>query len=151
VLQRSPRTLAAGRQTRRRSATRITFRLLRYPAETLSRARDTSDALIASSSAGLREFTNSLCVGREIMSTLRQKIPRLKLSLAEYQMLRNQVLKRNGWRCQLCGASKDLHVHHLKSPGNLGDDTMRYLIALSTKCHEALHRTIAFNRENRFE
>jgi 5-methylcytosine-specific restriction endonuclease McrA len=87
----------------------------------------------------------------EIMSKLRQKIPRLKLSLAEYQVMRNQVLKRDGWRCQLCGASKDLQVHHLKSRGNLGDDTMRNLITLCAKCHEALHRTIAFKRERPFE
>jgi hypothetical protein len=33
--------------------------------------------------------------GREIVSKLRQKIPLLKLSLAEYQVLRNQVLKRD--------------------------------------------------------
>jgi hypothetical protein len=64
------------------------------------------------------------------MSKLRQKIPRLKLSLAEYQMLRNQVLKRDGWRCQCCGKSNDLHVPHVKSRGNLGDDTMRNLITL---------------------
>jgi 5-methylcytosine-specific restriction endonuclease McrA len=85
------------------------------------------------------------------MSKLRQKIPRLKLSLAEYQMLRNQVLKRDGWRCQCCGKSNDLHVHHVKSRGNLGDDTMRNLITLCAKCHEAFHRPIAFNREDRFE
>jgi len=70
---------------------------------------------------------------REIMSKLRQKMPRLKLSLAEYEMLRNQVLKRDGWRCQRCGKSNNLHVHRVKSRGNLGDDTIRNLITLCAK------------------
>ena len=77
--------------------------------------------------------------GMEIMSQLRQKIPRLKLPSAEYQELRTQVLKRDGWRCQLCGKSKDLHVHHLKSRGSLGDDSMRNLITLCAKCHDVIH------------
>jgi hypothetical protein len=83
------------------------------------------------------------------MSKLPQKIPRLKLSLAEYQEVRNQVLKRDGWHCQR-GTANDLYVHHVKSRGESWDDAMRNLIALFAKCHEALHRTMAFNRESRF-
>jgi hypothetical protein len=59
------------------------------------------------------------------MSQLRQKIPRLKLPSAEYEELRNRVLKRDGWRRQLCGKSNALHVHYLKSRGRLGDDAMQ--------------------------
>ena len=73
------------------------------------------------------------------MSQLRQKIPRLKLPSAPDQELRDQVLKRDGWRCQLCGTSKDLHVHHLISRGRLGDDAMRNLISLCAKCHDVVH------------
>ena len=76
------------------------------------------------------------------MSKLRQKIPRLKLPLTQYQKLRIEVLRRDGWRCQRCGKSNDLHVHHLKSRGNLGDDMMRNLITLCAKCHEAFHRPL---------
>ena len=75
------------------------------------------------------------------MSKLHQRMPRLKLPLAEYQALRNQVLERDRWRCQLCGTSNDLHVHHVKSRSRLGRDTMRNLITLCVKCHETVHRT----------
>lgn len=67
-------------------------------------------------------------------------MPRLKLPRIEYQALRNKVLERDDWRCQWCGAGNDLHVHHLKSRGKLGDDTMENLITLCAKCHEACHR-----------
>jgi len=77
---------------------------------------------------------------RRIVSKLRQKMPRLKLPLADYRVLRNQVLKRDGWHCQLCGASNNLHVHHMKSRSKLGDDALRNLITLCARCHEAFHR-----------
>jgi len=73
------------------------------------------------------------------MSKFLQKRPRLKLPLAKYQALSNQVLKRDGWRCQLCGTSNDLHVHHVKSRSSLGDDTIQNLITLCAKCHETFH------------
>jgi hypothetical protein len=56
-----------------------------------------------------------------------------------------KALKRDVWRWQLCGTPS---VHHLKSQGTLGDDTMQNLITLRAKCHEAFHRPRAFNRED---
>jgi 5-methylcytosine-specific restriction endonuclease McrA len=74
------------------------------------------------------------------MSNVHHKMPRLKLPAVEYQALRDQVLKRDGWRCQLCGKPSNLHVHHINSRGRLGDDTMRNLITLCANCHENVHR-----------
>ncbi len=73
------------------------------------------------------------------MSQLRQKIPRLKLGVQEYATLRTQVLDRDGWRCQLCGSSKNLQVHHLKSRSKLGDDALENLVTLCVTCHEKEH------------
>jgi hypothetical protein len=56
-----------------------------------------------------------------------------------YYLMAIQVLKRDGWRCQRCGTSKELHVHHLKSRGRVGDDSMHNLITLCAKCHDAVH------------
>jgi 5-methylcytosine-specific restriction endonuclease McrA len=78
------------------------------------------------------------------VSKLRQRIPRLKLPLADYRVLRHQVLKRDGWRCQLCGKSTNLHVHHVKSRSKLGHDALRNLITLCAKCHETSHHRIQF-------
>ena len=74
------------------------------------------------------------------MSNLRQRMPRLKLPSADYQVLRDQVLKRDGWRCQLCGTSNNLEVHHIRSRSRLGDDTLQNLITLCAKCHATIHR-----------
>ena len=66
---------------------------------------------------------------------LRRRQPRLKLNLEEYDLLRNEVLKRDGWRCQDCGAMKDLQVHHIKRRTQLGGDEAQNLITLCAGCH----------------
>jgi len=68
-----------------------------------------------------------------------QKRPRLKLGIEEYNSLRLRVLERDGWRCQDCGSSKDLHVHHLVKRSKLGDDALDNLIALCAGCHRERH------------
>jgi 5-methylcytosine-specific restriction endonuclease McrA len=73
------------------------------------------------------------------MEQIRQKRPRLRLSVEEYPLLRNRVLARDGWRCQNCGSSKDLHVHHLVKRSELGDDVEENLITLCTLCHKKIH------------
>ena len=62
------------------------------------------------------------------MQRLRQKRPRFKLGIEEYNLLRQRVLERDGWRCQNCGSSKDLHAHHLVKRSKLGDDALENLI-----------------------
>jgi predicted HNH restriction endonuclease len=69
-------------------------------------------------------------------------MPRLKLPLVDYRVLRHQVLNRDGWHCQLCGTSNNLHIHQLKSRSRLGDDALRNLITLCADCHETIHRRL---------
>ncbi len=73
------------------------------------------------------------------LRTIFPKKPRLKLPKAEYQRLHAKVLQRDGWRCQVCGTAANLHVHHLKSRGRLGDDTAENLITLCSACHDTYH------------
>ena len=73
------------------------------------------------------------------MERLRQKRPRLVLDWDEYSKLRDQVLKRDGWKCQNCGSSIDLHVHHLVKRSNLGSDALENLITLCSNCHRQRH------------
>jgi len=73
------------------------------------------------------------------MRKLRQKRPRLKLSAEEYNLLRQRVLERDGWRCQNCGSSKYLHVHHQTRRSKLGDDALDNLITLCVTCHQKQH------------
>jgi 5-methylcytosine-specific restriction endonuclease McrA len=70
---------------------------------------------------------------------LGQKQPRLTLKPDEYDMLRNEVLKRDGWRCQDCGATTNLQVHHIRPRSRLGGDVMDNLITLCASCHGKRH------------
>ena len=72
------------------------------------------------------------------MSRLRERVPRLKLGSEQYRLLRERVLERDGWRCQLCGSPGNLQVHHRKSR-RLGDDSAQNLITLCIDCHRAEH------------
>jgi hypothetical protein len=73
-------------------------------------------------------------------ANLVKAMPRLKLPSADYQVLRKQILERDGWRCQLCGTPNRLEVHDIKSRGSLRDDTLQNLITLCAKCHRTFHR-----------
>jgi 5-methylcytosine-specific restriction endonuclease McrA len=73
------------------------------------------------------------------MKRLRQKQPRLKLDPERYETLKNEVLKRDGWRCQGCGSAKKLEVHHVRPRSQLGHDTSENLITLCVACHGRRH------------
>jgi 5-methylcytosine-specific restriction endonuclease McrA len=65
----------------------------------------------------------------------------LRLGPVEYENLRQHVLRRDGWRCQLCGAMSNLEVHHKEFRSHSGDDSEENLITVCAACHTALHRT----------
>jgi len=54
-------------------------------------------------------------------------------------LLHRRVLERGGWRCQICGSSENLQVHHLKFRSMLGDDELSNLISLCVRCHRQQH------------
>jgi len=73
------------------------------------------------------------------VSSLSQRRPRLRLDRQAYDELRKQVLERDGWRCQNCGSSENLHVHHVQSRGRLRADTLENLMTLCACCHRDVH------------
>ncbi len=73
------------------------------------------------------------------MKRLNRKQPRLRLEPEAYRRLVRQVLARDGWRCQDCGTSQNLQVHHLQSRSRPGGDVEENLITLCAGCHEARH------------
>ncbi len=73
------------------------------------------------------------------MTRLLPRRPRLRLDPESYYRLHQQVLERDGWRCQSCGRCTNLQVHHIHSRGRLGDDTEPNLITLCTGCHRDIH------------
>jgi 5-methylcytosine-specific restriction endonuclease McrA len=64
------------------------------------------------------------------MTRVRPKRPRLPLDPELYEQLRNQVLGRDGWRCQSCGTMSNLEVHHKEFRSQAGDDSEQNLITL---------------------
>lgn len=74
------------------------------------------------------------------MNRIPAKSSRLRLAPELYENLRDQVLRRDGWRCQSCGAPSNLAVHHKKLRSQSGDDSEQNLITLCTACHSIVHR-----------
>jgi 5-methylcytosine-specific restriction endonuclease McrA len=73
------------------------------------------------------------------MNLIRLKQPRLRLDADAYQQLCRQVLERDGWRCQVCGAMQHLQVHHKEFRSRSGDDSEENLITLCDRCHKLAH------------
>jgi ATP-dependent DNA helicase RecQ len=70
---------------------------------------------------------------------IRPKAARLRLDPLSYESLRQQILHRDGWRCQSCGTMSNLEVHHREFRSHSGDDSEENLITLCTACHAAVH------------
>jgi len=73
------------------------------------------------------------------MNGIRPKAARLQLDPALYEDLRQQVLRRDGWRCQSCGTMTNLEVHHREFRSQGGDDSDLNLITLCAECHAQVH------------
>jgi ATP-dependent DNA helicase RecQ len=74
------------------------------------------------------------------VNRIRPKNPRLRLTPELYEDLRQQVLRRDGWRCQSCGTMSNLEVHHKEFRSQAGDDSDQNLITLCVRCHAGVHK-----------
>jgi 5-methylcytosine-specific restriction endonuclease McrA len=73
------------------------------------------------------------------MSSIGPRLSRLRLDPVSYENLRQQILRRDGWRCQCCGRMSNLEVHHKEFRSHYGDDSDQNLITMCTVCHAAAH------------
>jgi len=67
------------------------------------------------------------------------KAARLRLDSLLYESLRQQILRRDGWRCQSCGTTSNLEVHHREFRSHSGADSEENLITLCVDCHRRAH------------
>jgi len=74
------------------------------------------------------------------MNAIGPKILPLRLDPTAYETLRQEVLRRDSWRCQWCGTMSNLEVHHRQFRSHSGDDSEMNLITLCTQCHARMHR-----------
>lgn len=77
---------------------------------------------------------------QRIMNRIRRKGRPTRLDPLSYENLRQQVLPRDGWRCQSCGAMSNLEIHHQEFRSHAGEDSQQNLITICTGCHSAIHR-----------
>jgi 5-methylcytosine-specific restriction endonuclease McrA len=70
------------------------------------------------------------------------KRPRIRLNQEAYARLHQQILERDGWRCQGCGSSEHLQIHHKKFRSQSGNDSEENLITLCAQCHMRIHMTL---------
>ncbi len=74
------------------------------------------------------------------MKRMRRKLA-LRLDPVAYEQLRQQVLRRDSWRCQSCGAMSNLEIHHQQFRSRSGEDSELNLITLCARCHAGVHRS----------
>lgn len=73
------------------------------------------------------------------MSRALQKQRRMRLDRDNYEKLRQEILRRDSWRCQACGGMSNLEVHHKQSRSQCGSDSEDNLIVMCATCHSAVH------------
>lgn len=55
-----------------------------------------------------------------------------------WRQIRNRKMKESGYKCELCGSAKNLHVHHITYE-NIGHEPLDDLLVVCNKCHKKLH------------
>jgi hypothetical protein len=88
------------------------------------------------------------------------KLPKAAFQKAPSPKLRMEVLKRDKYRCMICGqrpaddVNIQLHTHHIRPYGKSGVTTGRNLISLCHTCHAGLEPHYEYNLftliENKF-
>jgi 5-methylcytosine-specific restriction endonuclease McrA len=74
-----------------------------------------------------------------MVSSIGLKSRSLRLDQPSYENLRQQVLRRDGWRCQSCGTMSNLEVHHRQFRSHSGHDSEENLMTLCSVCHRNVH------------
>jgi len=59
-----------------------------------------------------------------------------------WPIVRDAVLNRDAYTCQMCGCKEQLEVHHIMHRQHGGSDHPYNLITLCTSCHDRVHGRI---------
>lgn len=62
----------------------------------------------------------------------------------EWKLKRIQVKERDNHACQICGSTKDLHVHHMSGYNLIPNEPISCLITLCNVCHKDQHDMIGY-------
>ena len=53
-----------------------------------------------------------------------------------------EILRRDGFTCQLCGSYRRLQIHHVQPRSKGGDNSEQNLLTLCSDCHGDVHAGI---------
>lgn len=67
------------------------------------------------------------------------------LESEKWKNFREEVLKRDNYKCTKCGKTENLHIHHI-SYDNIWDEKLEDVITLCDECHEKEHSTKRWNK-----
>lgn len=70
------------------------------------------------------------------------------LETYEWRTIRQEMVRRAGWKCQVCNSSKKLHVHH-RDYERRGLEACSDLIVLCAACHYLFHQSMWTNDKGR--
>jgi 5-methylcytosine-specific restriction endonuclease McrA len=59
---------------------------------------------------------------------------------SEFREKRLLALKRDGYKCVKCGATENLHVHHIIALSKDGTNDLGNLVTLCPSCHAEEHK-----------
>lgn len=59
----------------------------------------------------------------------------------KWKLKREAVLRRDGYRCFVCGNHKSLEAHHLTYK-DFGKEKLYQIITLCRSCHKAIHKKV---------
>ena len=66
------------------------------------------------------------------------------LSSKEWKTKRIKVKERDNHSCQNCGATTDLHVHHMSGYNLIPNEPLSCLITLCNICHKEEHEKVGY-------
>ena len=98
------------------------------------------EAILWTAAGGAKAVVPRIDPAQDFLNNMLPKQPRLRLDAEAYEALRLQVLRRDRWRCQFCGAMTNLEVHHQQFRSHSGADSELNLITLCKRCHGKIHR-----------
>lgn len=75
----------------------------------------------------------------QALAGIRRERYRMYLQSEQWRKKRAAIIKLDNGKCQVCGAEKSLHVHHL-TYDRIYDEAPYDLVTVCERCHEAIHK-----------
>ena len=69
------------------------------------------------------------------------------LNSSDWSRIRTRILRRDNYKCRICGSGINIQVHHLRYPDEWGKERDEDLIVLCDRCHAGVHHDDAKRRE----